>query len=523
MFLERSHVHGEAEAELQPKVKKPETLTSQAQPAALVRRAVLGVDSLAHRDVLQLQRNVGNRVTARLFSHTAQHQPVQKKENKTGLPDNLKDGIENLSGISMDDVKVHYNSDKTAGLQTLAYTQGSDIHVGAGQEKHLAHEAWHVVQQKQGRVKPNMQMKGAAINDDPSLEHEADVMGSKVESLGEQTGLRREEVEEKSGWARSTIQPTWAVNGKELARALLGFYSNPVQALVAAARGTELDERQTELLNTFSNMESHEGLNTLLSELVQSEETYEIQGVLEIVATRFPVAQLAAEDVEDSSIIGDTHSEDIHSDAPEEPVAWSDLELKEFSDKRDETLLNVFKNLAGDRIEGLTSEQFLSAYDQWYESGVMTRSRFNQLFQTPPLQMKRTPNTTTTQAEYTTENFGKFKDVTYKRDGKGNIDFTKALKYKTWRKPVEPSSRVELSTGSKSKTYGIMKNGTKIKIGKASRSQHFAVANRIKKYDGSGSPAKWTWHHLSKQYEMILVDRVVHAKHGHNGGFLLWK
>ena len=31
--------------------------------------------------------------------------PIQKKENNTGLPENLKTGMENLSGISMDDVR----------------------------------------------------------------------------------------------------------------------------------------------------------------------------------------------------------------------------------------------------------------------------------------------------------------------------------------------------------------------------------------------------------------------------------
>jgi len=64
----------------------------------------------------------------------------------------------------------------------LAYAQGKDIHVGPGQEQHLPHEAWHVVQQAQGRVRPTMQMKGAAINDDTGLEAEADVMGAKVTS-----------------------------------------------------------------------------------------------------------------------------------------------------------------------------------------------------------------------------------------------------------------------------------------------------------------------------------------------------
>ena len=73
----------------------------------------------------------------------------EKKPNDTGLPDNLKSGIENLSGMSMDGVKVHYNSEKPAQLNALAYAQGTDIHVGPGQEQHLPHEAWHVVQQGQ--------------------------------------------------------------------------------------------------------------------------------------------------------------------------------------------------------------------------------------------------------------------------------------------------------------------------------------------------------------------------------------
>jgi hypothetical protein len=107
--------------------------------------------------------------------------PVQKQENDTGLPDNLKSGIENLSGYSMDDVQVHYNSDKPEGLQAHAYAQGTDIHLAPGQEKHLPHETWHVVQQKQGRVKPTMQLHNKIqVNDDKGLEKEADVMGGKA-------------------------------------------------------------------------------------------------------------------------------------------------------------------------------------------------------------------------------------------------------------------------------------------------------------------------------------------------------
>lgn len=119
--------------------------------------------------------------------HTpSSEQTVQGKfesSNNTGLPDGLKTNIESLSGYSMNDVKVHYNSPKPAQMKALAYTQGTDIHVAPGQEKHLGHEAWHVVQQKQGRVQPTTQMKGVNINDNASLEREADVMGTKATQL----------------------------------------------------------------------------------------------------------------------------------------------------------------------------------------------------------------------------------------------------------------------------------------------------------------------------------------------------
>ncbi|WP_233079897.1 eCIS core domain-containing protein [Rheinheimera soli] len=110
---------------------------------------------------------------------------ITAKPNNTGLPNQLKAGIESLSGMSMDHVKVHYNSSQPAQLNAHAYAQGSNIHLAPGQEKHLPHEAWHVVQQAQGRVKPMIQMKaGVAVNDDQGLEHEADSMGAKALNYG---------------------------------------------------------------------------------------------------------------------------------------------------------------------------------------------------------------------------------------------------------------------------------------------------------------------------------------------------
>ena len=114
------------------------------------------------------------------IANTVKANPV----NNTGLPDNIKAGVEKLSGYSMDDVKVHYNSSKPAQLKAHAYAQGTDIHVAPGQEQHVAHEAWHVVQQKQGRVQSTTQLKeqGTNINNDQSLEREADVMGARAAS-----------------------------------------------------------------------------------------------------------------------------------------------------------------------------------------------------------------------------------------------------------------------------------------------------------------------------------------------------
>lgn len=99
---------------------------------------------------------------------------------RNALPEGLKTGVEALSGVSMDGVKVHYNSSKPANVGALAYAQGEEIHVAAGQEEHLPHEAWHVVQQKQGRVKPTRHEGTTAINDTPGLEQEATQMGAKA-------------------------------------------------------------------------------------------------------------------------------------------------------------------------------------------------------------------------------------------------------------------------------------------------------------------------------------------------------
>ena len=132
-----------------------------------------------YRNLMQLQKTIGNQAVLRMLDSMVPER--DEKENNTGLPDNLKTRVEKISGLSMEDVNVHYNSAKPAEYNALAYTKGSDIHIAPGQEQNLPHEAWHVVQQKQGRVKPDKQMNGELLNNSNELEHEADLNGSKAE------------------------------------------------------------------------------------------------------------------------------------------------------------------------------------------------------------------------------------------------------------------------------------------------------------------------------------------------------
>lgn len=119
-------------------------------------------------------------------------QPVQKQaaENQTGIPDAVRQRMEDSFGTDFSGVRVHPESSKAPEVGALAYTQGTDIHFAPGQFKPdttvgqqlLGHELTHVIQQAEGRVQPTTEVGGMAVNDDIGLEHEADVLGAKAAS-----------------------------------------------------------------------------------------------------------------------------------------------------------------------------------------------------------------------------------------------------------------------------------------------------------------------------------------------------
>lgn len=187
-------------------------LDSRDEAAQLARMQGLMADSAQSQRQRSLQAKMQNGVTG------AESAPV----NKTGLPDQLKNGVESLSGMSLDHVKVHYNSDKPAQLNAHAYAQGSEIHVAPGQEQHLPHEAWHVVQQAQGRVRPTMQMKaGVSVNDDAGLEHEADVMGMKALQV-KADHVEPQRLSSPSIVSGTPLQGFFRLNAEEVAERVVG-------------------------------------------------------------------------------------------------------------------------------------------------------------------------------------------------------------------------------------------------------------------------------------------------------------
>lgn len=183
-------------------VKKPKVRSTDYR--ILLQLVLSNPDSITPQEFLFLQSAIGYQEAMNVLEEgkrrkllqkmgvTATGTSIQPKETNRqggesthfgdGLPENLKNGLEILSGVSLSDVKFHKNSEKPQRVGALAYTQGNDIHIAPGQEKYLPHEGWHAVQQKQGRVEATVQMKsGALLNDDTGLEKEADAMGSRAE------------------------------------------------------------------------------------------------------------------------------------------------------------------------------------------------------------------------------------------------------------------------------------------------------------------------------------------------------
>ena len=130
------------------------------------------------------------------------------------LPEDVQAQMETAFGADFSAVRIH-EGPQAAAVGALAYTQGTDIHFQPGQynphsqrgRELLGHELAHVIQQSQGRVPTMAQTKGAPINADPTLEREADEMGTRAareEPIAGQQGNRGSAEENAAGQSSKT-------------------------------------------------------------------------------------------------------------------------------------------------------------------------------------------------------------------------------------------------------------------------------------------------------------------------------
>ena len=103
-------------------------------------------------------------------------------EGGAPLADELRTSVEEQLGADFSAVRVHSSTPVLDTIGALAVTRGEHIYFAPGRyapesesgRSLLSHELTHVLQQRAGRVRPTTSVQGLPVNDDPSLEQEAD-------------------------------------------------------------------------------------------------------------------------------------------------------------------------------------------------------------------------------------------------------------------------------------------------------------------------------------------------------------
>lgn len=137
-------------------------------------------------------------------NHQSQQETAAGKPNLTGIPPQKKLSFERSSGLSFDDVRVHYHSALPSRPGAPAYTQGSHVYVAPGQERHLGHELGHIIQQKQGRVRATSELNGIRLNTSPAMEREADTLCRQAE--------QGRTIQRRQGPPSEVVQMAWYPN-----------------------------------------------------------------------------------------------------------------------------------------------------------------------------------------------------------------------------------------------------------------------------------------------------------------------
>jgi hypothetical protein len=136
-----------------------------------------------------------------------------KQPSETNLPDPVMEKMESSFAEDFSDVNIQENSTKAEDLGAKAFTQGKEVHFAPGEfqpnsqegQELIGHELTHVVQQKEGKVQDGEVHGKDIVNQDVSLEKEANEAGKlasegkTVEVKGSGWGVQRKEKETLPG------------------------------------------------------------------------------------------------------------------------------------------------------------------------------------------------------------------------------------------------------------------------------------------------------------------------------------
>ena len=125
-----------------------------------------------------------------------------------------------------------------------------------------SHEACHIVQQKQGRVRPTMQMKGVRVNDDAGPEREADVMRTNRVQEGEV---------HTSGGAPEPIQAKFTCFGMEFTEDNLDEIPNKAKTLIKAGVTLKALEALAKSGTDFEEITTKQAADAALARLQEEE------------------------------------------------------------------------------------------------------------------------------------------------------------------------------------------------------------------------------------------------------------
>lgn len=158
---------------------------------SVLQQSTASPNNLNYNDVIKLHNTIGNQKVGQLFKNQNQKNCIQKAENNTGIPDDVKTKMEGAFNTDFSNVRVHKSSSIAPKVGAIAFTQGSDIHFSPGQynpsstsgQKVLGHELTHVIQQRENKVKKTGSIGGFALNDSPFLEKQADKLGAKAAQM----------------------------------------------------------------------------------------------------------------------------------------------------------------------------------------------------------------------------------------------------------------------------------------------------------------------------------------------------